>query len=214
MFLQQCPRRIQRAFISLLLEARAQLQVQLGFLASHALYGGFRLVLESGLASIDVIETTSHLAHELDMRNLVFTDRNEFRAIDEHIGGLQQRIAEKTVGRQVLVLELFDLVLVSRHALQPSQRRAHRQQREQFGMLWQPALDEDRGFFGVQASGDPVDHHVVDRLLDHLAVFIVRGQCVPVGDEEEAVMVVLQLDPVLERAMVVAEVECAGRAHA
>ena len=47
-----------------------------------------------------------------------------------------------------------------------------------------------------------------------LALFVVRRQRVPVGDEEEALVVVLQADPVLQRAVVVAEVHRAGRAHA
>ena len=67
---------------------------------------------------------------------------------------------------------------------------------------------------GVEAGGEPVDHHVVDVLLDDLALFVVRGQRVPVGDEVEAVVVVLQPHPVLQRAVVVAEVQRAGGAHA
>ena len=58
----------------------------------------------------------------------------------------------------------------------------------------------------VEAGGEPVDHHVVDVALDDLALFVVRGQRVPVGDEEEALVLVLQAHPVLERAVVVAEV--------
>ena len=45
-------------------------------------------------------------------------------------------------------------------------------------------------------------------------VFVVRGQRVPVGDEEQARVLVLQLHPVLQRAVVVAEVQRAGGAHA
>ena len=48
----------------------------------------------------------------------------------------------------------------------------------------------------------------------HLALFVVRGQRVPVGDEVEAVVVVLQAHPVLQGAVVVAEVHGAGGAHA
>ena len=39
------------------------------------------------------------------------------------------------------------------------------------------------------------------------------GERVPVGDEEQARMLVLQLHPVLQHAVVVAEMQCAGRAH-
>ena len=67
---------------------------------------------------------------------------------------------------------------------------------------------------GVEPGGEPVDDHVVDGLLDDLALFVVRGQRVPVGDEVEAVVVVLQPHPVLQRAVVVAQVHRAGGAHA
>jgi phosphoribosylglycinamide formyltransferase 1 len=45
-------------------------------------------------------------------------------------------------------------------------------------------------------------------------LFVVRGQRVPVGDEVEAVVLVLQPHPVLQRAVVVAQVHGAGGAHA
>ena len=67
---------------------------------------------------------------------------------------------------------------------------------------------------GVEAGGEPVGHHLVDRALDHLALFVVGRQRVPVGGEVEALVLVLQADPVLERAVLVAEVHRAGRAHA
>src|SRR6185369_149955 len=40
-----------------------------------------------------------------------------------------------------------------------------------------------------------------------------RGEHVPVGDEEVALVLVLQVDPVLERAVVIAEVQLTGRPH-
>ena len=41
-----------------------------------------------------------------------------------------------------------------------------------------------------------------------------RGQRVPVGDEEQALELVLQPDPVLEHAVIMAEMQRAGRTHA
>ena len=71
-----------------------------------------------------------------------------------------------------------------------------------------------RRVVGVDAGGEPVDHHVVDVLLDDAALFVVRRQRVPVGDEVEALELGLQAHPVLQRAVVVAEMQRAGRAHA
>ena len=141
-------------------------------------------------------------------------DRHVSGLVDQDVGGLQQRVAEEAVGREVAVLQLVDLVLVGRHPLEPAERRAHRQQREQLGVLGQAALDEDGRVVGVDAGGEPVDHHVVDVVLDDVALLVVRRQRVPVGDEVEAVVEALQAHPVLQRAVVVAEVQGAGRAHA
>ncbi len=68
---------------------------------------------------------------------------------------------------------------------------------------------------GIDAGGEPVDHHVPDVAARSTSgVLVVRRQRVPVGDEEEARVLVLQPHPVLQRAVVVAEVQRAGRAHA
>ena len=42
---------------------------------------------------------------------------------------------------------------------------------------------------------------------------IPRGQRVPIGDEEVALILVLQFDPILEGAVIVAEMQLSGRAH-
>ena len=81
-------------------------------------------------------------------------------------------------------------------------------------MLRHARLDEERGLRRIDAGGEPVDEHVPHGLLDDAGILVVRGERVPVGDEEEARILVLQLDPVLERAVVVAEVHRAGGAHA
>ena len=78
-------------------------------------------------------------------------------------------------------------------------------------------LDEERGFLGVDAGGQPVDDHVIDITLDAVAVLpvlVLGGQGMPVGNEEEAVVRALQANPVFQRAVVVAQVQSAGRAHA
>ena len=49
---------------------------------------------------------------------------------------------------------------------------------------------------GIEARGQPVDHDLADVVLDLRRVLVAGGQRVPVGDEEKAVVLVLQLDPV------------------
>ena len=67
---------------------------------------------------------------------------------------------------------------------------------------------------GIEAGRQPVDEHVADVLLQLRGVLVAGGEHVPVGDEEEALVLVLQLHPVAQRAVVVAEVQPAGGAHA
>jgi hypothetical protein len=66
----------------------------------------------------------------------------------------------------------------------------------------------------VDAGGQPVDDHLPDAGLDALRVVVVGRQRVPVGREEQAGVLGLQLDPVFQDAVVVAEVEPPGGAHA
>ena len=67
---------------------------------------------------------------------------------------------------------------------------------------------------GIDAGREPVDHHVPDVLLDLTGLVVMRRQRVPVGDEEQALVLVLQLHPVLQHAVVMPEMQRAGRAHA
>ena len=83
----------------------------------------------------------------------------------------------------------------------------------QLGVLGDPRLDEERGLPRVDAGGEPVDHHVPDVLLDDFRLLVVRRERMPVGDEEIARILALQPHPVLERAVIVAEVQTARRAH-
>jgi hypothetical protein len=76
----------------------------------------------------------------------------------------------------------------------------------EFGVLWDVGLDEDGGALGVEASGEEVEGDVADVMAEGRGISVVGGESVQVGDEEIAVIPVLKLDPVVERAHVVAEV--------
>jgi hypothetical protein len=64
-----------------------------------------------------------------------------------------------------------------------------------------------------RAGGQPVDHHLPDAFLHDFRRLVVRRQRMPVGDEKVALVFLLQPDPVLQRAVVVADVHAAGRTH-
>jgi len=82
----------------------------------------------------------------------------------------------------------------------------------QFGVLDHARLHEQRRLRRIDAGGEPVDRHVAHVFLDHLRAVVVRGQRVPVGDEEQALVFVLQTQPVFQHAVVVAKVQAPGGA--
>ena len=105
------------------------------------------------------------------------------------------------------------LVLVARHALEPAERRDHRQQQVQLGVLGHLRLHEQRGHARIEPGRQPVDEHLVDEFGELLGVFVARGQGMPVRDEEKALVLVLEIDPVFECAMVVAKMQLTRRPH-
>jgi hypothetical protein len=191
-----------------------QLAVKRGVLRAELLDRALDLLLEVGLASVEMIEAAGDLAGYLHVRDLILTDRHERGPIQQDVGRLQQRVAEKTVGREVLVSELGLLVLVRRYALEPAERRDHRQQQMQLRVFRHVGLHEQCGDAGIESRSEPVDHDAVHALRNAARVGIPGGQSVPVRDEEKALVLVLQFDPVAQRAVVVTQVQRTGRPHA
>src|SRR5262249_21332762 len=98
--------------------------------------------------------------------------------------------------------------------LEPADRRDHAEQQRELRMLDDARLDEKRRSARVQADGEPVDEHVPDGVGNTLRRFVVGRQRVPVCGKVQALVFLLQTKPVLERAVVVADMHPAGRAHA
>ena len=134
-------------------------------------------------------------------------------AVREDVGGLQQGVAEEAVGAEILLPELFDLVLVGRYALQPRQRRDEGEQQVQLRVLGYLGLDEHGALVRVDADGQPVDQHVPDRAAHDVRRGIIGGQRMPVGGEEETVVFLLQREPVLQHALQMPKVQAAGGPH-
>ncbi len=85
----------------------------------------------------------------------------------------------------------------------------HVEQQIHLGYFWHIALDEYIGLVGVYAGGEILGQDVAHVLVQGLGVGI-GGECVEVGYEEEAVVVILHLDKLAESAVVVAQVQIAG----
>ena len=75
-----------------------------------------------------MIEATCNFAADFKMRNLIFTNRHFVRTVNDDVRRLHERIAEKTVGREILFFQVFLLLFVRRHPLQPTERRDHAEQ--------------------------------------------------------------------------------------
>src|SRR5712672_173486 len=86
----------------------------------------------------------------------------------------------------------------------------------QFRMFGDLRLQKDDALLRIETGGQVVDHDLDAVLGDSAGVGVVAGQRVPVGYEVEAVVrrIVLQADPILQRAEIVADVQPAGGAHA
>ena len=163
---------------------------------------------------VELIEAAHRFARELEVDDLIFADRHEVRVVDRHVGRLKQRIAEEPDRREILFRELLLLILVGRHALEPGNRDHHREQQVQLRVLRHERLDENRAPLRIEAGGEPV-RDVVERVRGHLAgVGVVARQRVPVGDEIEAVVLLLQRHPVAERADQVPQMQPSRRPHA
>ena len=105
--------------------------------------GEQRLRLREDLA-VQVVEAAHDLPRDLDVGRLVLAHRDRVGLVDDDVGGLQQRVAEEAVGREVLPLDVLLLLLVGRDALQPGHRHDHREQQVQLRVLRHQALDEQR----------------------------------------------------------------------
>ncbi len=74
-------------------------------------------------------------------------------------------------------------------------------------MLRNMRLDEDAASLRVETTSEKVESDLIHILLQTTGIGVLRSERVIVRDEEVALIVVLELNPVVERAHVVAKVE-------
>ena len=74
-------------------------------------------------------------------------------------------------------------------------------------MVRHTGLNKDRRALRIDARGEPIDEQFADEFLDATGVRIVCRQRMPVGDEKESLVLVLQHSPILERPQPIAEVQ-------
>src|SRR6266511_837165 len=76
---------------------------------------------------IEMIEASSDVARQLDMRYLIDAHWHIIALIDDDVGGLQHRVTQKAIIGEVFVFDLLLLLFVAGYPLQPRHRRDHRQ---------------------------------------------------------------------------------------
>ena len=163
---------------------------------------------------VEVVEAAHHLARQLQVRHLVVAHRDPVRAVDDDVGGLQQRVAEKADAGEVLLGQLLHLLLVGRHPLQPRNRRDHLQQQIQLRVLGHHRLHEEHALLGIEAGADPVGD-VVEGVADDLGRYPRSGWSARASRRRSRSSRTWPAgDPVLKRADQVPEVQFSGRAHA
>jgi hypothetical protein len=142
---------------------------------------------------------------------LVFADRHVGRAINQDVGRHQIGI-DVEPDRGVLAV-LAGLLLELRHAVEPADAGDAIEHPGELGVLGDLALVEDDVLCRIDAAGKKRRGDLAGR-LGQLGRVLPDRDGVHVDDAIDAVVAVLQLDKLLDRAEIIAEMQVAGRLHA
>src|SRR5712691_5280770 len=164
-----------------------------------------RLRLGEEPGAVARVPAPRDLAHQLQVLELVLTHGNERCPVQEHVGRLQHGIVQQARRHALLALRL---VLELRLALELAERRDGVEQPVQLSMLGHVGLHEHDAPLRVESRGQEADRHV-ERALPQGRHVVRLGDGVQVHDTEQALVLVLQPDPVLHRTEIVADVQLA-----
>ena len=101
--------------------------------------------LRSWTPGVELVEPPGKFPGQLDVRDLVFADWHKVRPIDEDIGSLEKRVAEKPIRAEILCAQVLLLLFVSGHPLQPAERSDHGKEQMHLSVLQDVRLNEKRG---------------------------------------------------------------------
>ena len=148
------------------------------------------------------------------MRQLIFAYRHEVRSRHQDVRDLHHGVDEEPDRHALLAgVEVLHFGFQRRVALQAPERHEPRKQHGELRMLRHEALDDEVTSLRIQSDGEPVERNLPHRIAHTADVVCVVGHLV-VRDQEEALVLLLQSQPVLERPRVVAEVKGTGRPDA
>ena len=161
-----------------------------------------------------VVELLRDVARQFEMLLLVLADRHMGGAIDQDVGRHQHRIVVEA-DRRVLAV-LAGLLLELGHAVEPAEPRHAVEDPGQLGVSGDLALVEDDVLLRIDAAA--MKAAVTSRVLRASSAGPPQTDAgvigVQVDDAIEAVVRLLQLDEVDDRAEVIAEMQIAGRLDA
>jgi hypothetical protein len=168
-------------------------------------------------AAVGLVEVLGDLAGDVHVDLVVAADGHQRGVGHQDVGGLQHGVAEQAdrhlgVGEAGAVGHVLD----ADEPRQALDRGDHLQEDRQVVHGGHAGLQVDGAAGRVDADAQQVEHDVADAAgqLGDLLALRTRGQRVEVGDDEEALVAVLQRDAALQRADQVPEVERPGRAVA
>ena len=207
-------RLLQRLGISVLIERNFQGLILLADLATELLDGVFGFLRETRFTTVNMIEAARDFAADFEVRYLIFAHRHFVSAVNHDISRLHKRIAEKAVRCEIFLFQVFLLLFVRRHALQPAERRDHAEQQRQLSMLRHLTLQKNRRLIRVEPRREPIGHHVKGGAFNYAWIVVMARKRMPVGHEIKALELRLQFHPVFERTVIVADVHETRRAHA
>src|ERR1041384_4686766 len=84
----------------------------------------------------------------------------------------------------------------------------------QFRVLWYMRLRKNQTLFRIKPGSQPVECDLQRILFDLGSIRVIGSQSMPVRQKERAVILLLHLHPVRQRADVVSQVQFPSRAHA
>ena len=163
--------------------------------------------------AVEVVEAAGDLAGDLDVRLVVLADRHQVGARQQDVGGLEHRVAQQPQRDRLLIQQrgaghVFD----AWQAGQPRHRHQVAEEQRQLVGLVHGRLEEDGGLGRVNARAEVVQHHAAGVIRGRVDVFpaVLGGQHVQVGDDEVALVFVLQAHAVAQAAHVMPQVQPAG----
>jgi hypothetical protein len=99
------------------------------------------------------------------MHHLILPNRHEISLVKQDVRCHHQRVAEESIGAQILRGQVLLLLFIGRDALQPAERSDHRKQLWQLEMRLYVALHEDGAYLRIEARSQKVQRHIQRVLL-------------------------------------------------